>query len=447
MLDLNSPLVDSLLEAITSPLDERSIHDYSMAPWCQPIGIAAGPTTLTFYLRLVNPARDLPTTLILAPAMEAYVAAALHTPPGQRCPVRLSAVGAHLVIEVPRADPYRPTLTELEAEANSAVLLGLDARGLPVLVDLLKLQTGLLTVATSGGGKTNALAALVIQALLRDWSLALIDLKGGKDWEPFTPWAPWGFATTDQEAADLLTRLQVEVDQRNRPGGQANPLLLVFDELPSASKETQLALANLTRVGRSAGLRTLAGAQRLGRDVLPMTRQCLRSRLVGLCADSTEAKEATGQPGSGAEQLLGRGDMLLIIDGAPPNRVQVAQVMDEEGLLPEIRFFLRQIPLPTTHPAPATFNHVPRPGTLAAELARLEAEAQRAGDGREPPPAWLVARCTSYAQRRGKLPSFATIKKWTQDEMGQVLSIRRMREARAIAATLAGLTSASEDAA
>lgn len=448
MVDLHSPLVDALLDAVIGPLDEKEVWTADMSPWRQDVGVAVGPVTLTLYFQLVRPATDLAKALSLGPAMELSVASVLRMPPGKRCPVRVAAAGAFLSVDIPRPDPQRPTLADLAARADELFLLGLDQRGLPVHLDLDALQTGLLVVGASGSGKTNAMALVALQALAAGWELAIVDLKGGRDWSVFESWARWGFAATPDAATRLLATLTAEVDRRNRPGvSSARPILLVFDELPRAAKDLQERLADLTAVGRAADLRTLAGSQRAGRAIAPMIKQNLRSRLVGLVADKQESADATGQSDAGAEQLLSRGDMLLIVDGGPPERVQVAQVLDRDDLLPDARDRLDQIPQPLPAGAPVTETEqapAPRPAdrgpvTLATEIARLRHEAEAAGDGRVVPPERLLSWAVRYAQKHGRVPSFGQIREWTRAELDKVLPMARMNDVRGVAARAAGL--------
>lgn len=437
--NLDSPIFDLLLDAITGPLDEREIADYSMLPWREPIGITAGPVTISFFLRLVQPARDLAKALTLGPAIEQYVAPVLRVPPGERCPVRVSAAGAYLVIEIPRPDPWNPTLAELEEKAAETLLLGFNQRGLPVHLDLYGLRSGALVVGVPGAGKTNAMLSITLQALQRGWELALIDLKGGDDWADLSPWASWGVAFNDGDAGDVLARLAEEVDARNAPGGTKEPpILLIFDELPDASPANHRALATIARKGRSANVRVIGGAQRLGKDVPQMTRASLPNRLVGLCATDYESKEATGRDGCGAENLLGNGDMLWCLPSQPEERIKVPLV--EPG---DIARLLAGVPKASDGPQTTVRgenpHRGPRPGTLAAEIARLEREAREAGDGREVPPAWILSRATRYAMKHGRPPSYDTLREWARAELGKVLSVPRMKDARAVAARLAGL--------
>lgn len=430
----DGPLVDNLLDAIGAAFEEKEIPTRDWLPWRESVGISAGPVTMTFYYRLARPSQ-VNDARKMGDVIEQYVAHVLQTPPGEKAAVRIQHAGAHLLVELPRPNPWRPTIRDIEERAEEMCWLGYDRRNNLTTIDLLNLQTGLMVVGTSGSGKTNALSWLVLQALEAGWLFALIDLKGGKDWHHWAPWATWGPAYTEADADATLDEIMAEMRRRNSPDGyRTPPIVLVFDELPAASNTLQKKLAEVSAQGRSAGMRILVGTQSAGEDIVHLIRKNLRSRLVGLVAGKSEANNATNQAGSGAELLRGRGDMLLTIDNGPLERLQIPQAIDDDGPLPGTWRRLTAMPKPDESPRPAA-----TPGRHKSEINGQNSDmspfdvlmndiAQQArADGGEPPPMWLVARAMRYAERHGKVPTFSALREWSEQHDGKMHSDKKLR--------------------
>lgn len=419
--------VQRLVWALLQPLHRSGIHTLDMQPWGQRVRIVSGPTVLTVHLQLHKPERDMTKAVKMAAQMEAYVARAFSLKPGASKPLRVTASGQYLNVEVPLGEgAWRPTYPELAEQAIESILLGIDMHNQPVALDLTQEIAGLFVVGASGSGKTNVLRLIAAQALSRGWQLWLADLKGGAEWRDMWPYARRGARDTEG-AVSLISDVLEIVTARNRgEAAKDDWLLLIVDEVGSLPKSDQQQLAQLARVGRSAHLRTLVGNQRCGSDVDPMIRANLTWRLTGKVENARESNLATGISGAGAESLQGRGDMLLVEDGKDIRRFQAARAdeVDIAGLLTDAP----PEPVEERRAAPATAYEV---------WEHLKGEAVRAGDGRTVPDYWIIARATEWTLHNGTVPTFAQIAEWSKKRMGKGLSAGRRRDVRTWAETLA----------
>ena len=422
---IDEQLINRLLAAIVQPLHRNKIATLDMAPWRVPVRVLVGPTTITFGLQLAYPEKDLAAALKQRSAIEAYVARVLGLRVGESLPVRVVAAGAYLLVEVAHPRPWRPTWNDVAAYVKTSVLLGIDQYNQPVSFRIEAAPPGVLVVGKSGSGKTNAMRLIAAQALANGWEIALVDLKGGRDWRrdiaPRAKWTAWD----DLDAREVLETLNAILDRRNRGEVEDEPpILLVFDEFPDASEKTQQAAARIVRMGRSARIYSLIGAQRAGkREIRPaVIRSSMTTRLVGLVSNAQESADACAMPGLGADALLGKGDMLFIEDGVRVRRVQVALARPEDlvHLLRDRVEVMR--PESGTALARLTFDEV---------LRRMEREAQaKKHPHAKPPPAWLLARTIAYIQRRGELPTFTLMARWHIQREGAHITHRRRVECR-----------------
>jgi hypothetical protein len=443
--------LQTLIYNILQPLHRAKppIYTLDMAPplgaspeearhWQQPVRVTEGPTVLTLGLRLAYPEKDLLRAEKLGRQMENYVAAAMKLQEGERLPIRVSAGGAFLLVEVPRPDPWRPTYPEVASQTTEAILLGLDLYGQPMALDLTQEMPGLLVTGRSGSGKTNQMRLVAAQAISKGWQLWLVDLKGGADWDDFRAAAGDRWATAEDDGIELLKELQEIVKRRNSGTALKAPrILLVVDEASNFHREReQPFLARLVKEGRSAMLRTIIGNQRVGQELHPMIKANLTWRLVGLAADESESRLATGDPRASAESLIGTGDMLYIQDGRPGKRFQGLQAGPDHvaGLLALAGVPALPAPAPLFEPwaspvAPAPLSRIPRD---IMELVRIfEEAAHQASDGREVPDPWLLARANEYAIHTGQAAPFGLLRTWSRRRIGKALSKARMDEIRA----------------
>lgn len=111
-------------------------------------------------------------------------------------------------------------------------------------------------------------------------------------------------------------------------------IVIIIDELADlmmvAAKEVEDAICRLAQMARAAGMHLVIATQRPSVDVITgIIKANIPSRIA--FAVSSQVDSRTILDGSGAEKLLGKGDMLFYPSGAPkPTRIQGAFVSDKE---------------------------------------------------------------------------------------------------------------------
>ncbi|MGC8489895.1 MAG: DNA translocase FtsK, partial [Clostridia bacterium] len=319
--------------------------------------VSQGPTVTRFEVvpppgvkvsRIVNLADDIALSLA-APGvrMEAPI-------PGK------SAIG----IEVPNASVSVVRLRDVlegpgfqKAKSPLAVALGKDIAGQPVVAQL-DLMPHLLVAGATGSGKSVLINVLIASLLFRatpeQVQLLLVDPKvvelSGFNGIPHlvTP------VVTDPKKASQALRWAVREMERRyqvfaergvrdiaRYNAQRQPdepllpyIVVVIDELADlmmvAPVEVEESINRLAQMARAAGLHLVVATQRPSVDVITGTIKAnIPSRIA--FAVSSQVDSRTILDGSGAEKLLGRGDMLYSpVGAAKPQRVQGCLVTESE---------------------------------------------------------------------------------------------------------------------
>jgi S-DNA-T family DNA segregation ATPase FtsK/SpoIIIE len=182
-----------------------------------------------------------------------------------------------------------------------------------------------LVAGATGSGKTELMRAVVVSLAWRhrqsQLQVILIDPKQrgfgplGRLQHLLAP--P---AATPEAALALLERCLAEMLRRDQEGRSAPRILIAVDELAdlltTGGKAMEIALTRLAQRGREAGLHLLAGTQKPSSATLgSMLKANFPVRLVGRVGSAEDARVASGQAGTGAEKLLGRGDFLVVAGG------------------------------------------------------------------------------------------------------------------------------------
>ena len=299
--------------------------------------------------------------------------------------VRISRQGATVQVDVPRADGQVVHLLKLcrrlKEVPKQTAILGLDDRGVPLLLRLPSPDVAHVLVAgTTGSGKTALVRSIALSLAMYNRlgavQMVFIDPKGN-GFEPFMVGAGAVLphllrppVRDVHQAIFLLGELVEEMVRRDREKISEPRVIIFIDELADlmeqGGKAMDRLMTRLTQRGRSAGLHVVGCTQKpLVASIGSLTRSNFPVRLVGSVASADDAKIAAGLPNTGAEKLLGRGDFLLVAKGHV-TRFQAAYV--SEG---EIRQIVGQM----------GGGQLRRPGWLAEEEA---GEVQATGtDGRE----------------------------------------------------------------
>ncbi|NLY92367.1 MAG: DNA translocase FtsK [Firmicutes bacterium] len=270
-----------------------------------------------------------------------------------------SAVG----IEVPNQEARMVTLREVvESRAfwnagKLGIAMGVDITGEPSVTNLDKMPHLLIAGAT-GSGKSVCLNALLVSLLYRaspvEVKLILIDPKRVElsVYEgiphlaaPVVTEAKKAAAVLKAVVAEMETRYKAFAEKGVRDLARYNRVLkpdelpmpyivVVIDELADlmmvAPVEVEDAICRLAQMARATGIHLVVATQRPSVDVITgLIKANIPSRIA--FAVSSQVDSRTILDMAGAEQLLGRGDMLFAPVGAlKPVRLQGALVLDEE---------------------------------------------------------------------------------------------------------------------
>ena len=142
-----------------------------------------------------------------------------------------------------------------------------------------------------------------------------------------------------------------EMDFPPQPGEKLPFIVVIIDELSDlmmvAAVDVEDAILRLAQKARAAGIHLILATQRPSVDVLTGTIKAnIPSRIA--FAVSSQIDSRTILDASGAEKLLGRGDMLFFPTGAnKPIRVQGAYIADDE--LNRVVDFIKAEAIPTSY--------------------------------------------------------------------------------------------------
>jgi DNA segregation ATPase FtsK/SpoIIIE, S-DNA-T family len=269
-------------------------------------------------------------------------------------------------IEVPnsrssvvRLRPILETEAFYKVASPLAIALGRDVSGQPVVADLAGMPH-LLVAGTTGSGKSVCIAALttclVMNNTPEDLRLVMIDPKMvelvrfnglphiyGKvetDLERILGVLRWTVAEMDRryKLLEEMRARHLEAYNRKvsrRKGIQPMPRIVVMiDELAdlmmTAPDQTEPMLVRLAQLARAVGIHLVVATQRPGTDIITgLIKANFPARLSFAVASSIDSRVILDT--TGAENLLGHGDMLFNPPDAPaPIRSQGVLVTDTE---------------------------------------------------------------------------------------------------------------------
>jgi S-DNA-T family DNA segregation ATPase FtsK/SpoIIIE len=266
------------------------------------------------------------------------------------------------------------TFAKTLAGAPLAVALGRDVSGQPVVADLSKMPH-LLIAGTTGSGKSVCIAALTTCLAMNntpeDLRLVMIDPKMvelvrfnglphlfGKvetDVERIQGVLRWTVAEMERRYKVLEASRSRNLESYNRKARRrkdepAMPRIVVLiDELAdlmmSAPEQTEHTLVRLAQMARAVGIHLVVATQRPGVDIVTgLIKANFPSRISFAVASSIDSRVILDTVG--AENLLGRGDMLYLPpDASGPLRLQGVMVTDRE-VDSVISFWQKRLPPP-----------------------------------------------------------------------------------------------------
>jgi S-DNA-T family DNA segregation ATPase FtsK/SpoIIIE len=322
--------------------------------------INPGPTVTQFAL---EPGVGVPVRRIVA--LEKDLALAMAAPS-----IRIEAPVpglARLGIEIPNAQFSVVGLREVlesaafgRGKAKLPIPLGRDVNGRYVVGDLTKMPH-LLIAGQTGAGKSIFLNAVIATFLMTrlpdDLKLVMIDPKmvelTGYNGVPHLQCpvvtemdkVVGALKLTLREMTrryDLFAKSSVRNLDGYREKREVDPsigehlpyIVVIIDELAdlmmTASEEVEGLLVRLTQMARATGIHLVIATQRPSVNVITgLIKANVPSRIAFAVASGIDSRVVLDMPG--AEQLLGRGDMLYLPpDAAKPQRIQGAFVEDKD---------------------------------------------------------------------------------------------------------------------
>lgn len=259
--------------------------------------------------------------------------------------VIVDATPEGIIITYNRPDPQPVTLKSIlniTKLPQSATALGIASDGLPFLLKLSSSNVAHVLIAgTTGSGKSALLrtmaGAMVLTQAPRNLSLICIDPKRrtlSLEFNP--PHLANPLIDNADDAVCIIQRVLHLMEQRDRQRTTTPRLVVIIDELSdlvmTGGDEIRDGLIRLVQRGREAGIHLLAATQRPSSAQLSaLMKANFPVRIVGRVTDPSEAYNATGAKGTGAENLAGRGDFILVGGGeTSPIRFQAAYISQED---------------------------------------------------------------------------------------------------------------------
>ncbi|PLR98277.1 DNA translocase FtsK [Bacillus sp. T33-2] len=276
--------------------------------------------------------------------------------------------GKHTIgIEVPNQSGRPVLLSEIlqtgsfrHDKSPLSVALGLDISGTPIVTDLKKMPHGLIAGAT-GSGKSVCINTMLVSLLYKanpdDVKLLLIDPK-------MVELAPYNHiphlvspVITDVKAATASLKWAVEEMERRyelfahtgvrdisrfnelaiqhkRYADKLPYIVIVIDELADlmmmAPADVEEAICRIAQKARACGIHLLIATQRPSVDVITgLIKANIPTRIAFSVSSQVDSRTIIDI--SGAEKLLGRGDMLFLENGSSKAvRLQGTFVTDSE---------------------------------------------------------------------------------------------------------------------
>ncbi len=247
-----------------------------------------------------------------------------------------------------------------KSTSKLTLALGKDIFGNSVVTDLSRMPH-LLIAGTTGSGKSVAINAMILSLLYRatprEVKMLMIDPKMIElpVYEEI-PHLMFPIITSAKDAADALKKIVLEMEHRYRlltetgsrnieaynkkiksmPGNEKEPLpyLVIFidefaDLMLVSAHEVENLIARLAQMARAAGIHLILATQRPSVDVITgVIKANFSSRISFRVSSKLDSRIILDT--YGAEQLLGKGDMLFVTPSSRTLRVHGPYITEEE---------------------------------------------------------------------------------------------------------------------
>lgn len=339
-----------------SAIIKKTLDNFGLRVEMSEINI--GPTVTQYSLK---PAEGIKLSKITALSNNLSLALASH-------PIRIEAPipGKSLVgIEVPNKERCRVRLRDLisnqnfqRINSNLTVVLGKDVSGNNCYADLARMPH-LLVAGATGTGKTiflnNLILGLLYQNSPETLRFILIDPKRVEfsayrnlphllcpvifDAQKSINSLKWLISEMERRFEVLSGNGSRDVASYNQKvikgGGEPLPyIVLIVDELAdlmaARGRDMEAGIVRLAQMARAVGIHLVLATQRPSVEVITgLIKANITSRVTFQVASQVDSRTVLDT--SGAEKLLGQGDMLFIsADNTKPKRIQSAYVSEKE---------------------------------------------------------------------------------------------------------------------
>lgn len=276
-------------------------------------------------------------------------------------------------VEIPNTKSASVTVREIlenvdEKYKNSKLLvsLGKDIKGKPCYCEINK-TPHLLVAGSTGSGKSVCINSFIVSILMRakpeEVKLVLVDPKK-VEFSMYNgiPHLLTPVVTDPRKASTALKKIVVEMENRydmfsnsgtkniegyneyvrkeNQKRGKDNQIkplsyiVVIIDELADlmlvAAKDVEDSIMRITQMARAAGIHLIVATQRPSTDVITgVVKSNIPARISFAVSSSIDSRTILDL--TGAEKLLGKGDMLYKPqDDNTPTRIQGTYISDEE---------------------------------------------------------------------------------------------------------------------
>ncbi len=349
----------------TAELLISALNDFGV-PGCHIVAIHIGPAVTQYELEIKSGTKLTAVTSLnreLALALAAKDIRIEAPIPGKR------TIGIEVPNKTTTSVCVREVLERVPSSLSGSKLLtvlGKDIMGEPKWMEINK-TPHLLVAGSTGSGKSVCINSLIVSMLMRskpdEVKLVLIDPKKVElSMYNGVPHLLTPVVTDARKANIVLKKIVVEMERRydefertgtkniagynalveskNKDLTDENKLrkmpfiVVIIDELADlmlvAAKEVEDSIMRITQMARAAGIHLIVATQRPSTDVITgVVKANIPSRIsfaVSSGIDSRTILDATG-----AEKLLGKGDMLFLPQGEnAPIRIQGTFISDEE---------------------------------------------------------------------------------------------------------------------